>query len=178
MTVFVDASDSGWGVVLCFNGETRIFGGSWSGPERAMSINVRELSSARIAIRLAASQKTDDVHMVMHFNIDNTSAQSWLQKQRAPVFVANAIVADVAAIAGHHNITNASIRHVASAWNPPMHLVGQDNLRSGPSVKGPWKGTHVVSGPVPPTPFASNQRVTATVARVGEPTNRWCVAPV
>mgnify|MGYP000614725865 CR=1 FL=1 len=118
MTVFVDASDSGWGVVLCFNGETRIFGGSWSGPERAMSINVRELSSARIAIRLAASQKTDDVHMVMHFNIDNTSAQSWLQKQRAPVFVANAIVADVAAIAGHHNITIASIRHVASAWNP------------------------------------------------------------
>ena len=73
LIVYVDSSDSGWGVASKF-GE---FSGFWTRQEREDSINVRELKTILIALEIHAKQYKDGRLLVY---TDNTTALKYASK--------------------------------------------------------------------------------------------------
>lgn len=119
-TIYTDASDSGWGVVILDYGDRpfRIFGGRWSETEALRHINNKELRALRIGIRILGQLKPPEEQLALHAFIDNTSAQSWALRKRAPVFEANAIALEMAEEQERFNIQVRTVDYVASAMNP------------------------------------------------------------
>lgn len=93
VTMFTDASESGYGIVILDFGDRpiRIFGGRWTDEEKLLSINLLELKAFRIGIRILTKLKScDDIISLAGF-IDNTTARAWTLKRRAPSFTANEV---------------------------------------------------------------------------------------
>jgi len=119
-TMYTDASDSGWGVVILDFGSRpiRVFAGQWSPEERRMHINVKELSALRIGIRTLSTLKAKQEDVVgIRIFVDNTTARAWAIRKRAPNFLANTIAGDIGAEAELSNIRITSIEYVKSERN-------------------------------------------------------------
>lgn len=116
--LFTDASDNGWGVVICAMGWTKAHGGHWSDTEREKSINALELRAAKIGVELVLAELGDDV--AIHVWIDNTSAKAWIEKKQAGGYVDNATAIEISRMA-----YIASVHYIASAENPadPMSRI-------------------------------------------------------
>jgi hypothetical protein len=91
VTLYTDASDTGWGVVVFY-----VQDGTETQAESQESINVRELRALRIGLRILvdvfnASAKSP---IVVSAFIDNTSALQWYKKGHSRSFVANGVLND------------------------------------------------------------------------------------
>lgn len=118
VTVYSDASDSGWGVVITDlppHALTTI-GGPWTEAEGALSVNVRELIAFKIALRILTSRTLGTPFSIIA-RIDNTSAIAWINKRRSPIFHANTITADIWQILENANLTLLSVDYVKSSQN-------------------------------------------------------------
>ena len=118
-TMFTDASLVGWGVVILGYGyrPIRIFAGRWSEAEAKESINVLELRTLRIGIRILAQLKSDDEIISLDTFIDNTSARAWAIRRRAPRWSTNQLVIEMDAEAKQAKIQMTNIDYVESARN-------------------------------------------------------------
>ena len=119
VTMFTDASLSGWGVVIFNYGDCpiRIFAGKWSETEKRESINVLELRALRIGVRILASIKSPDEVLSVQIFIDNTSAMSWVKRKRAARYSTNQLALEVDDIMKQHLIQLSSICYIESARN-------------------------------------------------------------
>ena len=104
VTMFTDASLSGWGVVIFNYSDVpiRIFAGKWSETEKRESINVLELRALRIGVRTLASIKSSDEVLSVQTFIDNTSAMSWVKRKRAARYSTNQLALEVDDIMKQH----------------------------------------------------------------------------
>jgi hypothetical protein len=118
-TVYTDASESGWGVVVLDYGTRpiRIFAGPWTKTEQRESINMLELRAMRIALRIVNDLKPSTEVIDVAFRIDNTSARSWASKARAKQFSANKLALEVNDELKQFNINAVSIDYVKSHQN-------------------------------------------------------------
>ena len=118
-TMFTDASESGWGVVILdFDPQPiRIFAGKWTPKEQTYSINLLELRALRIGIRILASIKDDLQSVDLKVFIDNTSARAWAIRLRAPKWSANEIATNIGDLTRSSSIQLSSIDYVESARN-------------------------------------------------------------
>ena len=119
VTMFTDASLSGWGVVIFNYSDVpiRIFAGKWSETEKRESINVLELRALRIGVRTLASIKSSDEVLSVQTFIDNTSAMSWVKRKRAARYSTNQLALEVDDIMKQHLIQLSSICYIESARN-------------------------------------------------------------
>lgn len=118
-TMYTDASETGWGVVvLNFKDRPiRIFAGAWTEKEAKQSINVLELRALRIGIRKLADTKAASDTVALHGFIDNTTARAWALKRRAPKWSANALTLELHDEMEKAGIQLASLEYVKSADN-------------------------------------------------------------
>lgn len=120
VTMYTDASESGWGVVIIGLGKRslRIFGGKWSEAESKRHINELELRAIRIGLRILESL-ADEVscQIAVRILVDNTSAIAWAKKRRAPNYAANKIALDIDSALRPGKIDVESIDYVESAKN-------------------------------------------------------------
>jgi hypothetical protein len=91
-TLFVDASEKGWGGVLAIEGTIREFGSAWPPRMVGRHINILEALSLKQAV-----QHYSDIlrGKVIHVVMDNTSAKIALYKQRSPSFELDTAVREV-----------------------------------------------------------------------------------
>jgi hypothetical protein len=119
-TVFTDASLAGWGVVILdyLRRPIRIFAGKWSRIERNESINMLELRTLRIGIRILASLKESTSEVIsLNAFIDNTSAQAWATRRRAPRWATNELALQIDDELVNGNIQLSSLDYVETARN-------------------------------------------------------------
>lgn len=118
-TMFTDACESGWGVVIfgLGNRPIRIAAGRWSASEAAFSINVLELKAFQIGTRIIAAEKNPNEILSLHAFIDNTSARSWAARRRAPRWMANQVATTLHDELASANILLRSLDYVPSAYN-------------------------------------------------------------
>jgi hypothetical protein len=118
-TMFTDASESGYGVVIFnFAGRPiRIFGGPWSAEEAKFDINVLELRALRIGVRLVASLKPREVVVALSAHIDNTTARAWGRRRRAPKWSANKLAIELDDDLKQNNILLEHLDYVESKRN-------------------------------------------------------------
>ena len=78
LEIFTDASNSGWGAVLCFQGNTiSETGGRWSQHETEMHINFLELKAVQFALFAFEARISRET---VKINTDNTTAMSYINK--------------------------------------------------------------------------------------------------
>jgi hypothetical protein len=118
-TMFTDASESGWGVVILdyLDRPIRIFAGRWSPCESKESINMLELRALRIGIRILAALKSSTEVLAINAFIDNTTARAWATRARAPRWCANQLALSVDDELRSNSIQLKSITYVESARN-------------------------------------------------------------
>jgi len=120
VTMYSDASKTGWGVVVLDFGSQpiRVFAGQWSKIERQQHINELELRALRIGIRhLASLNENSSTKVGIRVFIDNTSARAWAQKMRSPKFSTNQLAMEIASLVEDGNLALLSIDYVQSASN-------------------------------------------------------------
>ena len=119
MTLYTDASKSGWGVVIvdAIPNTIHILGQRWSTKESSASINILELKALRIGIR-SIKQMAQQQAVVVDAYIDNTSALAWAKRQRAANWIANQLAVDLHDDMKEGKIILRNISYVASAQNP------------------------------------------------------------
>lgn len=118
-TVYSDASDTGWGVVITnFKGQPlRTFGGRWTAVEARLRIEVREFIALRIAMRILiklAEGATVDADVW----VDNTTALAWARRRRAPTYAANQLAVSLQQETASGGINIKSLAYIRSADNP------------------------------------------------------------
>jgi hypothetical protein len=87
-TIFTDASDAGYGVVVFFaDGHTAVFGGTWTETQKLENINVREALAVQIALTHINLRGC-----ACELFIDNTSALECLRKGSSRSFALNVAV--------------------------------------------------------------------------------------
>jgi hypothetical protein len=119
VTVFTDASEDGWGVVVIGLGDRilRIVGGRWSREEAKQHINILEMRALRIAVRVLSEMKRANETLAARVRIDNTSARAWALRRRAFNFEANQLTIETHEAAKQANITFTEIDYVRSCAN-------------------------------------------------------------
>ncbi len=119
-TMYTDASESGWGVVILdfLHQPIRIFAGAWSQEERRQHINHLELRALRIGGRLLREiPRPNQTAVGLNVFVDNTTALSWAKRSRAPNFSANQLALQINDELERANIRLISINYVQSAFN-------------------------------------------------------------
>lgn len=119
VTMFTDASESGWGVVIFNYGEKpiRVFAGKWSSAESKEHINMLELRALRIGARIMAHLKSEGEIIAIEVFVDNTTARAWASRRRAPTWNANQLAQEFSAELKTADIQLRSIDYVESARN-------------------------------------------------------------
>lgn len=132
-TLYTDASESGWGVVVIdlYDRPLRIFAGKWSDQEASHSINHLELRALRIGIRILATLKDPMESLEVTAFIDNTTARSWATRRRASTFISNSVATEIEQILQASGVQLASLSYVESARNiaDSASRLFQDNCR-------------------------------------------------
>ena len=118
-TMFTDACETGWGVVILDYGDRpiRVFAGNWSASEAKSHINELELRSFRVGARILASIKRQSEVIALHGFIDNTTARAWATKHRAPRYTANKLALQLQEEMHAANIQLLRLDYVPSAQN-------------------------------------------------------------
>jgi hypothetical protein len=114
VTMYTDASETGWGVVLIYGDRAWSRGGPWSDAESKLHINVLELEAIRIGLRLAAAILGP---CTVNALVDNTTAISWASRGRSRNYLANEIIKQMGQEAAALGITLASLEYIESARN-------------------------------------------------------------
>lgn len=151
---YTDASDEGWGAVVYTDAEeTLIYAGTWTPQEKTLHINVKETLAVKRLLqalptheRRGTATAVRPVHWILQLLIDNTSTIAWVKKSRAPSFVANAIVADIAAMGADRHVILESCDYVKSPNNHADKPSRETTSRSG----NPELGRNWVLGAMPP----------------------------
>jgi hypothetical protein len=94
VTVYTDASEDGYGIVIFGLGDTRVVGGKWTEAEKTRHINILELATVRIALRFLR-QATDEPELIIDWYIDNTTAIAVIENGRSRTFALNEIVNEI-----------------------------------------------------------------------------------
>jgi hypothetical protein len=118
-TMYTDASEAGWGVVILdfLDRPIRIFGNQWSNLEAQESINMLELRALRIGLRTLATIKSSDDVIALTAFIDNTTARAWTLRRRAPKYSANQLALEIDDILKQSKIQLVHLDYVESARN-------------------------------------------------------------
>lgn len=118
-TMYTDACETGWGVVILGYGDRpiRIFAGRWTPEEMKLSINVLELRALRIGVRILASLKASFEVLGLTAFIDNTSARAWALRRRAPKWAANELAMEIHEQLQESGIVLEHLEYVESARN-------------------------------------------------------------
>jgi hypothetical protein len=118
-TMYTDASEAGWGVVILdfLDRPIRIFGNQWSNLEAQESINMLELRALRIGLRTLATIKSADDVIALTAFIDNTTARAWTLRRRAPKYSANQLALEIDDILKQSKIQLVHLNYVESARN-------------------------------------------------------------
>jgi hypothetical protein len=115
ITMYTDASDSGWGAVVWSGNEESITADRWRWYQKRHHINLKELNAVRLAItNLMPKLRNTRIHL----HIDNTSAQGQLKKMRSNIFQYNTVLRKLEHLLKANNITILSTSYIASASNP------------------------------------------------------------
>ena len=119
ITLFTDASLTGWGVVVLTEPSVTVYAGRWSPKEcDQVSINVLETmavlkAAQRLPPLLALPSSLTEVRVF----IDNTTAKAWVTEGCSSNRDANKVVAKLQQIERDHNLRFV-MRYVKSARNP------------------------------------------------------------
>jgi hypothetical protein len=106
---YSDASPKGWGGVFFVFGKTFIIGAPWSRRvAEGQHINVMELMAARNTLRHISAMLHGVVTFVVDLYVDNTTAKSWLSKQRSRTHVANDILLELSSNDGFRCLRSVS----------------------------------------------------------------------
>jgi hypothetical protein len=119
-TMYTDASESGWGVVILdfLSQPIRVFAGAWSPTERRQHINELELRAIRIGSRILNEiPRSTNIAVGLNIFVDNTTARAWATRSRAPRFSANQLALQLNNELEQANIRLLSINYVQSAFN-------------------------------------------------------------
>jgi hypothetical protein len=114
VTVYTDASEDGYGIIVFGLGDTRVVGGKWTDAEKTQHINVLELATVRIALRFLRLA-TDEPELIIDWFIDNTTSIAVFKNGRSRTFALNSIVDE---IQQHTWARTRSVEYVKSADNP------------------------------------------------------------
>jgi hypothetical protein len=113
VTVYTDASEDGYGIVIFGLGDTRVVGGKWTDAEKEQHINVLELATVRVALRVLRAA-TNEPELIIDWFIDNTTAIAVFEKGRSRTFSLNEIAKE---IQQHTWARTRQIRYVKSEFN-------------------------------------------------------------
>jgi ribonuclease HI len=109
VVAYSDASPKGWGGVFFVLGKTFIIGAPWSlRIAEDQHINVMELMAARNALRHISAMLHGVVSYIVDLYVDNTTAKSWLSKQRSKTYVANDILLELSSNDGFRCLRSVS----------------------------------------------------------------------
>lgn len=118
VTMYTDASLSGYGAVMMFEGISStpsILAAPWLGhSSKTPNINVLEIRAVRLAIQTG----NFPLHSKISLFIDNTSALYSLRKERSASFGINEEIKKILSICQSKSISFESINYIKSADNP------------------------------------------------------------
>ena len=125
MTLWSDASNSGWGAVL-FDDDTQrtyVVGNKWKEHEKLLHINIKEARALANAIYLLEILKDK---VVQPF-IDNTSFLQSLHKERSKSEHLNKEITNIVSFCRNNNIVLKKPTYIRSAENPAYQDRGPSN---------------------------------------------------
>jgi hypothetical protein len=114
LVLFTDASEWGWGAVLCQGSQIRTAAGAWSNLEASRHINELETDAVGRAIRAFSP------HLMGHgvrLMLDNTSAIAVLRKGHSPSYFLTSRFLEVHQLLRCLHVEFATLQYVPSASN-------------------------------------------------------------
>jgi len=114
VTVYTDASEDGYGIIVFGLDDTRVVGGKWNDEEKKLHINILELATVRIALRFLRLA-TDEPEIIIDWFIDNTTAIAVYKNGRSRTFALNSIVDE---ILQHTWARTRKVEYIKSGDNP------------------------------------------------------------
>jgi hypothetical protein len=116
---YTDASPTGWGAVIFDGPHTSILAGRWSDKESALHINQLELLAIqRCFAKYVPVDSILGTPRKVWLYVDNTSAISWVSKNKARGYLPNITLTNLAKIKFDKALFIENVSYVRSASNP------------------------------------------------------------